>query len=74
MLVTYRRLPMTVGYFTRGGGQSRRPDAPINDCHLLHCRRAGPHSDQDHESKIIAICTQEREQWKEEKEEGGEVC
>lgn len=23
-------------------GQGRRPDAPIDDCHLLHCRRAGP--------------------------------
>lgn len=25
-----------------GAGQGRRPDAPIDDCHLSHCRRAEP--------------------------------
>lgn len=41
MLVTYLRFPSTVGFFSRWG-QGRRPDAPIDDCHLLHCRRAEP--------------------------------
>lgn len=35
VLVTYLRFPSTEGFF-------RRPDAPIDDCHLSHCRRAEP--------------------------------
>lgn len=41
----------------RGGG--RRPDAPIDDCHLLHCRRPEPVVAKNRESEITAICTQE---------------
>lgn len=46
VLVTYLRFPSTEGSFSggmeEGRERGRRPDALIDDCHLLHCGRAGP--------------------------------
>lgn len=54
-------IPIDRGILQRGrrGWGGRRPDAPIDDCHLLHCRRPEPVVAKNRESEITAICTQE---------------
>ena len=55
-------IPIDRGILQQGrrrSGGGRRPDAPIDDCHLLHCRRPEPMVAKNRESKITAICTQE---------------